>query len=183
GVVSPAIPVRVVWFGPAALAPGSFTRRNAVGPGATLSDSVRVVVTNIYGFPVRNAKVAFAVQAGGGSVSPTVATTGPTGIAATQWTLGPDAGINTVVASVVHDDGSPNPLVADNAVNISIRSYDALTIESGNDQTGQILADLPTAPAVRLVDSLGVPRAGVPVLFTAFQNGRVTTPLVSTDAN
>jgi alpha-tubulin suppressor-like RCC1 family protein len=36
---------------------------------------------------------------------------------------------------------------------------------------------------VRLVDSLGNPRAGIPVRFIAFSNGSVEAPVVSTNAN
>lgn len=183
GVVSPPVAVRVNWFGPAGIVAGTWTRKNATSPNATLTDSLRVVVTNIYGAKVPNAKVLFTVTEGGGSVSPSTTTTGPMGIAAAQWTLGPATGRNTVTASVIRDDGTLNPLVAGNLVTFSINSYNALTLEAGDNQTGQILSELPVASSVKLVDSLGVPRTGVPVVFTAFQNGRVATPVVSTDAN
>ena len=183
GVVSAPVGFQVIWQGAAKIAAGSWTRPNAVNPGATITDSLRVVVTNIKGAPVANAKVAFTVTDGGGSVSPATATTGSTGIASAQWTLGPGVGTNSVAASVVRDDGTLNPLVANNLVTFTLNSYVALTIQGGDNQTAQILSDLPVAPSVRLVDSLGAPRPGVPVVFTAFQNGRVATPVVSTDAN
>jgi alpha-tubulin suppressor-like RCC1 family protein len=182
GVTSQPVAFGVVWLGPAAIDSGSFSPPNARGPGVALTDSVRVIVINVDSARVPNARVRFTVTEGGGSVSPEIATTGPLGVAATQWTLGPVAGRNVVTASVVKADGSPDTLVADNAVSFVINSYDALIVEAGDDQTGQIMAELPVQPSVRLVDSLGAPRAGVPVTFTVFSNGRVTTPVVSTDA-
>ena len=183
GVTSTPVPVVVTWLGAAKIAASPWTQPTAVNPGAALADSIRVVVTNIRGLPVANAKVAFNVTSGGGSVSPGVATTGPNGVASGQWTLGQSLGTNTVTASVVLEDGTLNPLVADNAVTFTTRSYVALTIEGGDDQTGQILSALPTPPSVKLVDSLGSPRPGVPVVFTAFENGLVTTAVVSTEVN
>jgi alpha-tubulin suppressor-like RCC1 family protein len=182
GVASAPVPFGVVWFGPAFIDSGSFLPANARGPGVTLTDSVRVIVTNIDSVRVPNARVRFTVTEGGGSVSPATVTTGPNGIAATAWTLGPVAGRNVVTASVVRADGTPDTLVQDNAVTFVINSYNALTVQAGDNQTGQILSELPVHPSVKLVDSLGVPRAGVPVTFTAYANGRVTTPVVSTDA-
>lgn len=183
GVASAPVGFQVVWQGAAKIAPGTWTRPNAVNPGATITDSLRVVVTNIKGAPVPKAKVAFTVTRGGGTTSPAFATTGSTGVASARWTLGPGVGANSVAASVVRDDGTPNTLVTNNQVPFTLTSYIALTAQGGNDQTSRILSGLPVSPRVQLVDSLGAPRPGVPVVFTAFQNGRVATPVVSTDAN
>ncbi|HMC56792.1 MAG TPA: hypothetical protein VKH19_16560 [Gemmatimonadaceae bacterium] len=183
GVGSPTVSIQIVWLGPAHVVSGAWSKPVAVNPGAIISDSLRVVVTNSRGQPVTNARVSFTVTQGGGTVSPILATTNNAGVAAAQWTLGPASGTNKVTASVVHDDGTPNPLVPNNAIDFAITSYAALTIQGGDNQTAQILDDVPVTPSVRLVDSLGNPRPGVPVIFTAFQNGRVTTPVVSTNAS
>lgn len=180
GVQSQGVEFVVVWFGPAHIDSAAFSVPNARGPGVTLSDSVRVRVINSDSAPVVNAKVAFTVTEGGGTVSPTTARTNQNGIAATQWMLGPLAGKNTVTASVVRADGTLDSLVADNLVSFTINSYNALTVQGGNNQTAQILAELPEPPSVKLIDSLGAPRPGVPVTFTVFANGRVTSPVVST---
>jgi alpha-tubulin suppressor-like RCC1 family protein len=182
GVTSAGVQIRVVWTGPATIDTLPWTRPSALNTGATLTDSIRVRVTNIAGAPVPNANVRFSVTAGGGSVAPEISVTGPDGVASAQWTLGGAVGTNTVTATVVHADGTPNPLVA-NSATFSIGGYDALTVEGGNNQSGQILSDLPTHPSVRLVDSLGAPRGGVPIVFTAHANGRVSSAVVSTDAN
>jgi alpha-tubulin suppressor-like RCC1 family protein len=182
GVSSTPVAFGVVWLGPAFIDTTAWTRPSALNPGATLSDSVRVRVINIDSFPVANAKVAFTVTTGGGSVSPSIATTNANGIAAAQWTIGPGLGANALTASVVRADGTPDPLVVDNAVTFTITSYNALIADAGDAQTGQILSDLPQPPSVKLVDSLGAPRPGVPITFTAFSGGRVTTATVSTNA-
>lgn len=183
GVESQPVEFAIVWLGPAHIDSAAFTVPNARGPGVTLSDSVRVRVINSDSAPVANAKVAFSVTEGSGSVSPATATTNQIGIAATQWTLGPVAGRNTVTASVVRGDDTPDTLVADNLVTFVINSYNALTIQAGNNQTGELLSELGEAPTVKLVDSLGAPRPGVPVTFTASANGRVASPIVSTGAD
>lgn len=182
GVVSQPVAFRVVWLGPAKIAAGSWTARTS-SPDVTLADSVRVTVTNVAGAPVAGAKVAFSVTEGGGAMSPAIATTGPTGTAAAAWTLGGSAGANTVSASVVGEDGTSNPFVANNAVTFEVKTYQALVIDAGNNQVGQVLSGLPISPAVKLVDSLGAPRAGVPVSFTAFGNSSVANTVVSTGAD
>lgn len=181
-VVSAAVPVRVVWVGPATIARGPWRPPSALNPGATLRDSVRVLVTNIAGAPVANAVVAFRVVSGGGSVAPRTASTSASGIAASQWTLGPAVGTNTIEAAVLRADGAPDSLVARNSVLFVVASYQALRVEAGDGQTQQILSAVPVSPRVRLVDSLGAPRRGVPVQFTPSAGGRVSLAVVSTNA-
>lgn len=184
GVSSDAIPFQVVWVGPAFIDTISWNRPHALMPGAVLrTDSLAVRVLNVDSVPVRNALVAFTVTAGGGSVSPFIDTTDADGVAATQWTLGPEIGMNAVTAAVVRADSTPDPLVAGNAASFSITAYNALSIQAGTGQTGQILSSLPAQPSIRLVDSLDAPRAGIPVTFTASHGGRVTNASTSTNAD
>jgi alpha-tubulin suppressor-like RCC1 family protein len=183
GVESVPVGFLVIWAGPATIDSGSFSPPSARGPGVALTDSVRVVVRNDAGAPVPNARVSFAVSEGGGTVSPATDSTDVNGVAATQWTLGPAAGRNTITASVITVDGSPETLVADNLVTFVINSYNALQVVAGDNQTAQILSTLPAHPSVKLVDSLGAPRGGVPVTFTVFANGSVATPVMSTAAD
>jgi hypothetical protein len=183
GVESAPVALTVVWLGPAKIDTLPFSPPSARGPGVAFTDSIRAKVTNVAGAPVANVKVAFTVTQGGGSVSPQTATTNAAGIASAQWTTGEAAGINRVSASVVKEDGTPFPFVTNNTAVFTVRTYNALTVVAGNDQTAQIMSDLAVAPSVRLVDSLGNARSGVPVTFTVFANGRVMTPVVSTGAD
>ena len=71
------------------------------GPaGSALTKPIVVVVLDQNGDPLPGIQVTFAVTAGGGALSVETATTDENGRAATTLTLGPQPGINTVVASV-----------------------------------------------------------------------------------
>ena len=183
GVTSKGIPVTVVWNGAATIAMFGWTQPNAATPGAVVSDSVRVLVTNVSGAPVAGARVAFANGGGGSSVSPSVAITSANGLAATQWTLGPNPVLNAITATVVDTANQPINFVTHNPLTWDVSAYPALSIVAGNGQSGQILSDLPVAPSVKLVDSLGKPRPGVPITFSATNGGRVTLPTVPTGAD
>lgn len=183
GVQSQPQQFAVVWFGPANIDSIAYAPPSALSLGTTLSDSIRVLVTNVYKAPVPNARVAFTVVTGGGSVSPDTVTTTANGMAAARWTIGPNPGPNTVTAKVVGAGGAVDTLVKDNLVTFSVTGYQALTADAGDNQTAQILTSLPTAPAVKLVDSTGAPRAGVPINFTVSSGGRLTNYVASTNAS
>jgi len=68
-------------------------------PSTPLPDSIRVRVTDVFGFPRAGLIAQFAVVAGGGSVAPTSVTTDADGRAATQWTLGA-AGAQQITVTV-----------------------------------------------------------------------------------
>jgi alpha-tubulin suppressor-like RCC1 family protein len=184
GASAAPIGIRVIWEGAAKLAPYQFIVPGAATAQATVPDSIRVRVTDRNGNPVPNARVLFAATAGGGTIAPGIATTGPNGIAAAQWTLGEIWGENVVRASVVADDDKPLTFVEANPTSFTITTNpNLLTIVGGNLQVGQILSNLPVAPSIRLVDAGGKPRVGVPVTFTATSGGRVASPAVSTGAD
>ena len=69
-------------------------------PGARLANPFVVEVVDENDDPVSGATVAFSVTAGGGSVSPTSATTNASGRAQTVLTLGEEIGNNTVSGRV-----------------------------------------------------------------------------------
>jgi hypothetical protein len=184
GVTSGGVEVLVVWQGPANVAALRFNPPNAISPGTDLGDSIRVVLTNTAGGLVAG-KVVFAVTAGGGTVSPAkpAIVNATQAVAAAKWVLGPTAGVNTVTATVVGDDSLPNTRVKGNPVTFTVRSYAALTVVAGDGQTASVLSALPTAPSVRLVDSAGKPRAGIPITFAATGNGRVAKTVASTSVD
>jgi hypothetical protein len=185
GIVSAGIGVHVVWQGPAKVATFQFNPPVAVTPGGEPADSIRVVVTNTDGNAV-NATVRFAVTAGGGSVSPAapaLVKVGSSGWAAAKWRLGSAPGQNTVTATVVGADSLPLTWVANNPVTFTLKSYNAIAVVQGDNQTGSILSPLPVTPSIRLVDADGKPRAAIPISFTATGNGRVAKSVVSTAAD
>jgi alpha-tubulin suppressor-like RCC1 family protein len=184
GVVSPTFQINVSWDGAATIASAGWTQPNAATPGAVVYDSVHFLVMNIHNQPVGNARVAFTVTGGAGTASPAVGVTSANGLVATQWTLGSKAGLNSVSATVVDSAGQQVPWVQPFVgVKLTVTSYAAMSAVAGDQQTAQILSDLPVAPSVKLVDSLGKPRAGVPITFTATSGGRVAVPTVSTGAD
>lgn len=184
GITSGGVEIRVVWQGPANVAALRFTPPNAVSPGGDLSDSIRVAITNLTGGLVVG-RVAFAVTAGGGTISPAkpALVNASQGVAAAKWVLGPTAGVNIVTATVVGADSLPIPWVKGNPLTFTIKTYAALTIVQGDGQTASVLSALANAPSVRLVDSAGKPRAGVPITFSATGNGRVAKTVASTSVD
>lgn len=182
GVTSQPIQVQVRWLAAAKIDTFKFTPPTAVSPGAT-PDSVRALVTDLNGRPVPNARVAFAVTGGGGTISPAIATTGATGVAAAEWKLGPVAGTNTATATVLGEDDKPFSFVTPNVTSYAIKAFNAIQLADGDGQTGLILGPLSVNPAVRVVDSTGAPRLGVPVTFATTGGGRVASIVVSTGAD
>lgn len=74
--------------------------------GAALAAPLRVVVTDELGDPVPGVDVAWAVTAGGGSITPE-STTDAGGVAQATFTLGPGTGEHRATAAVSGLDGSP----------------------------------------------------------------------------
>ena len=183
GVTSPGIQVLVAWQGPGSIAVSAFTPPAAVSPGAVV-DTIRVLVSDIHGKPVPIASlVKFVVTGGGGTVTPVYSTTNQLGIASAVWTLGAALGVNTVSATVVGQDSVPYSFVNPSSTTFSIKTFSALVPVLGDGQTGLILAALPVNPSVKVVDSTGKPRPGVPVKFVPTAGGRVVTGTVSTGAD
>ena len=86
--------------------PGPVSRIFAIGGDGQygferqpLTDSLVVLTTDIYGNPVPNVPVTFTVTSGGGSVSPSTATSDVNGRAATAFTLGAYGAQQSVRAS------------------------------------------------------------------------------------
>ncbi len=68
--------------------------------GSTLPEPVVVRVADVGGSPVKGAAVTFTVAEGAGSVDPTTAVSDSAGLAQTAWTLGDEAGAQTLTANV-----------------------------------------------------------------------------------
>jgi hypothetical protein len=73
-------------------------RLEAINAPAGTTIPVAVNVTDLFGGPVANASVHFAVLTGGGSVSSAIVLSDANGIASVQWTLGGSPGSNTLKA-------------------------------------------------------------------------------------
>lgn len=77
------------------------------GPVAEALPTPSVVRISRDGAGVAGVSVAWSVTGGGGSVAPSMSTTGADGTAATTWTLGPNAGANAMQATISGANGSP----------------------------------------------------------------------------
>ena len=75
--------------------------------GPVLPQPLRVRVTDAEADPVAGVTVTWSVVAGGGSVSPATSGTDSDGLAATMFTLGGQAGTQSVQATVTGLSGSP----------------------------------------------------------------------------
>ena len=150
--------------------------------GAKLDDAIVVKVTDRRGRPVEGQMVAFAVDAGGGSLDPTSMQTGADGLASTSWTLGGAAGQQRVTATV-QGDGVPAGLVATFTATATSGVGALLKVESGDNQTAAVSSALPDSLVVRVTDADGNPAAGVQVDWTVSGGGTISPTSGVSDAD
>ncbi len=137
----------VLEAGPAA----SMTLFAGDGQTATAGTAVEtppsVLVTDAYGNPVSGVEVTFVVAGGGGSINPeTPVGTGTNGIAGViSWTLGTEAGENTLTASVGGLGGSPVTFTA-----TGVSSADAAVLVFSVEPS-TVTAGRPIDPAVEVM--------------------------------
>ena len=142
--------------------------------GTTLPVPLQVVVSGANG-PIPDYPVTFSVEAGGGSLSSSGATTDANGVATlATWTLGPAPGANQVRATA----GSKSIAFAATAVTGPPTSFVLL---SGNNQSATGGSRTPQPPVVQVSDGqFGVP--GITVNFAVTSgDGTVTPATVVTD--
>ncbi|MDP9145630.1 MAG: hypothetical protein M3N43_13230 [Actinomycetota bacterium] len=134
----------------------------------------RVRVTDAADNPVAGASVTFAVGQGGGSVVDPVRLTAADGTATPgNWLLGGTAGLNTLTVHLTSAPGTVLTFTATGTVGPAAQ----LQVLEGNGQTATIGTAVAVAPAVRVLDALGNPVAGVAVTFTpAAGSGTVAGP-------
>ena len=149
---------------------------NQVGPaGAALPESLAVLVRDAAGDPLPGVNVNFSVTAGGGSVSPGSRQTDASGIAKTRFTLGPNAGTQTVNGTAGSLTPAPFSAVSqiNGAVNIANNTTGPLT-----DTVGTIRAE---SLAVLVTNQSATPIQGVTVTW-ASTGGTVSATSVPTSA-
>lgn len=123
-------------------------------PASTaLADSIRVRVTDVFGFPIVGATVNFTVAVGGGTVSPTSRVTDTDGRAATSWTLGAAGtqqitagvtGLNPipVSASIFTGGGTPTLFMSAENVSTTVGGTRNIPIFVNPAATGTVVAQL-----------------------------------------
>ncbi|MEX1998912.1 MAG: Ig-like domain-containing protein [Gemmatimonadales bacterium] len=147
---------------------------NQTGPvGAALPTALQVAAADALGQPANGVSVAFAVTAGGGTLSTATVTTAA-GVASTNWTLGTVAGAAQGVAATV---GSAS---ASFAATSTPGAPDSLVIVSGDDQTSSAASELPDSLRVRVADAFGNPVTGVNVTWAVTSGGGSIDPTANT---
>jgi hypothetical protein len=142
--------------------------------GGALADSLQVRVLDKAGRPVPNQPVAWAVVAGGGSVSPASSNTDANGYAGARWTLGSGAGTQQVRAKPT-GNGAPDDLQAVFSATAGASSAASLVKIAGDSQTAVAGSVLPDSLVVRVTDANGNPVADVPVTWSLTGGGAVSS--------
>ncbi len=143
-----------------------------------LTQDVVVRVTDDLNNPKAGVTVTFSVATGGGSLSQTAAQTDASGTASVKWTLGPQAGIQTILATV----GGLAPLTL--SATAQAEATASVVVFSGNNQNGLPGQTLATPLTARVLDRFGNPVAGAVVVFTpAPGSGSVSPASAVTGAN
>ena len=151
------------------------------GRSVIIPPSVRL--TDGFGNPLSGVEVVFEVTAGAGSAFGRKPVTDANGVAEVGgWTLGDNAGTNTLTATV-----TTNANVAGNPMTFTATATAgppaSVTIVAGNGQSVLVGSVLATAPSVVVKDNRGNPVSAVPVAFlVATGGGTITGSSPSTNA-
>ncbi len=157
----PVLPVSADSVTPAAALPQSSTVGSVLTPTVTVRDAS--------GNALPRFQVTFAVTSGGGSVSPVASLTDDNGTASTQWTLGPTAGLQQLVATA---GSKTTPFTVTGTADVASQ---IAASPGANGQTAPPGAAVPNPPSVIVRDSHGNPKAGVPVTFAVGSGGGSVT--------
>jgi adhesin/invasin len=136
--------------------------QTAVAGGAvTTLPAVRV--TDAFGNPISGFAITFAVASGGGTITGAAATTNASGIATVgSWTLGANAGPNTLTASGSGLTPSSVTFTASGGTGAPA----TVVAVAGNNQSATAGAAVATPPSVKVTDANGNPIDGFTVVFT-----------------
>jgi adhesin/invasin len=131
--------------------------------GSALGGSFVVKVADTYANGVSGVTVAFAVTAGGGSLSASSVATDASGQASSKLTLGTVVGTsnNTVTATAAGLTGSPVTFTA----SVAAGPPSTLNVVSGSGQSGTVGTGLAGPLVVKVADAYGNPYSGVNVAF------------------
>ena len=145
--------------------------------GATLTRPIVVKVTDGLDRPVSGQAVVFAIDVGGGQVSPASAQTGADGMTSATWTLGTSTGQQRVKAQVSDD------LLVNFSASAVSGTGALLELVSGNNQVAAVGSALADSLVVRVTDDLGNPVAGVEVQWAVVGGGTISPASVQSGAD
>ena len=145
--------------------------------GAALALPVVVKVRDRLNAPAAGQTVTFVVDAGGGSITPSSAVTGPDGTASATWTLGASVGLSQNVRATAGNASAAVTVFSAFAVEGTI------SFTTGEYQAATEGTAVPVAPSVLVRDETGAPLANVQVRFTVTAGGgRVNAATALTNA-
>jgi adhesin/invasin len=136
--------------------------------GELLADSLTIQVSDAFGNPVAGAAVTWSTA--GGSVSPSTGSTNGAGLSSAEWTLGEEAGSQSVVVSVA---GVPDPVSFSATATpgptpvLTINRQPSTSVRSGDELNRQ--------PRIQLEDGDGDPLSTSGVAVTATLQGGAGT--------
>ena len=134
--------------------------------GTAVTVPPAVLVRDRFNNPVAGTTVLFSVDAGGGSVTAAGATTNASGIATVgSWTLGSTIGTNRLLALVVANGITGNPVTF--TATGTAGSAASLVAQTATAIAGSVNTLVTPLPSVRVLDAGGNGVAGVPVNFVA----------------
>ena len=157
--------------------------------GNNQTDTVSTALDNPFVVEVRDQNgdalsgitVAFAVTAGGGSLSASSVTTNASGRASSTLTLGSTAGTNTVTATAT---GITTPVTFTATAEAAALVATSIVRISGNNQSGTVSSELSNPLVVEVRDQNGDGLSGVTVAFAVTAGGgTLSTTSVSTGSN
>ena len=157
--------------------------------GNNQTDTVSTALDNPFVVEVRDQDgdalsgitVAFAVTAGGGSLSATSVTTNASGRASSTLTLGSTAGTNTVTATAT---GITTPVTFTATAEAAALVATSIHRISGNNQSDAVSSELSNPLVVEVRDQNGDGLSGVSVAFAVTAGGgSLSTASVSTGTN
>jgi hypothetical protein len=167
------------WGLPAQLSVNDGDNQAAV-VGSAVATAPSVVVKDSSGTAVAGATVTFTVASGGGSITNPVVVTGTDGIARVgSWTVGPQAGRNTLTATTV---GAANSVVTLTGTGMAGMATQMVP-GGGNNQSATVGTAVRTPPSVVVLDQFNNPVAGIAVTFAVTSGGGLvspTTPVTTT---
>ena len=131
--------------------------------GTQLDEPVVVRVLDRFANSIGGVEVTFSVAGGEGAALPTLATTDLTGVASTEWTLGPTVGTQ----SLQIDAGSASSLLEA----VATEAPAAVMAATATSLTGTVAAPLSPSPSVVVVDAQGAPVRGVAVFYEVTAGG------------
>lgn len=147
------------------------------GPaGKALDNPISVRILNERGRPVARTEVRWNVLAGSGDVEPDVSVSDESGVAWTNWILGPVLGEQQISATVAGLD----PVVI-SATAVAGAPFRA-TIKGGNAQMGVVGDVLSQTVVIEIVDESGFPVANIPVRWSAGDGGSFLQSETITDS-